>query len=117
MAKPKTKASPSQPAKSAARRASNRSAPQRAEKRSANRAPNPRGLAVRPETKQEKILSMLRSTGGVSIAAAMSATGWQKHSVRGFLASVVRKRLKLDLVSEDSQGTHLSREGKATSHW
>ena len=42
---------------------------------------------------------MLRSSDGVTIATMMKATGWQKHSVRGFLAGVVRKRLKLKLES------------------
>ena len=43
---------------------------------------------------------MLRAPEGATVAAMMTATHWQPHSVRGFLAGVVRKRLKLNLVSE-----------------
>jgi hypothetical protein len=55
--------------------------------------------AVRSGTKQSAAIEMLRSPGGATIAALTKATGWQPHSVRGFLAGVVRKRLKLDLQS------------------
>jgi hypothetical protein len=45
----------------------------------------------------------------------MKATGWQQHSVRGFLAGVVRKRLKLKLDSEKLGGQRVYRIATTTS--
>jgi hypothetical protein len=61
------------------------------------------------ESKQDRLVSMLRSPTGATIATMMNATGWQQHSVRGFLAGVVRKRLKLKLQSETSEGNRIYR--------
>ena len=43
-------------------------------------------------TKGEAILALLRSKRGATIADMMTATGWQAHSIRGFLSGTVAKR-------------------------
>jgi hypothetical protein len=65
--------------------------------------------AVRSGTKQSAAIEMLSSPGGATIAALTKATGWQPHSVRGFLAGVVRKRLELHLRSAVVEGVRIYR--------
>jgi Protein of unknown function (DUF3489) len=96
-----------------------KSAKKRSPSKSASSAPpaKPSRRTVddtRPEnvnsgSKQSRVLTMLQSPAGATIAAVMKATGWQPHSVRGFLAGVVRKRLKLELGSTKVDGNRVYR--------
>ena len=58
-------------------------------------------------SKQSRVIALLQSPTGATIEAMMKATGWQQHSVRGFLAGVVRKRLKLKLGSNKVDGNRV----------
>ncbi len=81
-----------------------------ATKMDAGKKPSGKGAAI---SKQDNVLSLLRRQEGASLDALVKATGWQKHSVRGFLAGTVRKKLKLPLVSEKVDNVRTYRIGKA----
>jgi hypothetical protein len=70
---------------------------------------------ARSATKQDRAIAMLRASAGATIASLVIATEWQQHSVRGFLAGVIRKKLGLNLVSEktDKGRVYRIRAGKA----
>jgi hypothetical protein len=93
MTKPKTKPKP------APRSTARKTRKSASRKRSASATSR---SAAGADTKHARIIAMLRTPAGATISSLMTATEWQQHSVRGFLAGVVRKRLGLNLVSEQT---------------
>ena len=63
----------------------------------------------RPGSKASQVIALLRSPSGATLDAMMRLTEWQQHSVRGFLAAVVRKKLGLDLWSKTGDGGRVYR--------
>ena len=60
-------------------------------------------------SKQSRVVEMLRASTGTTILAVMEATGWQQHSVRGFFAGVVQRKLRLKVISEKIDGKRVYR--------
>ena len=64
---------------------------------------------TRANSKQSRVLGLLSRPSGATIASVMRSTGWQPHTVRGFFAAVVRKKLGLRLESEKTDGERVYR--------
>src|ERR1700681_2881417 len=104
---------PKSTTKAGTRAASRKSSKIKSRKRPAPASSKP---AARPATKHARVIAMLRTPTGATIAAIITATEWQQHSVRGFLAGVVRKKLGLNLISEqtDKGRVYRIKDGKAS---
>jgi hypothetical protein len=107
MTKPKSKP------KSATRSTARKTAKPMSRKRSAAASSK---SGARPDTKHARIIAMLRKPAGATVAAIMAVTDWQQHSVRGFLAGIVRKKLGLNLVSDqtDKGRVYRIKDGRAS---
>jgi hypothetical protein len=71
----------------------------------AKSAPIRPATARRGANKTERILALLKRPNGTTLKELIKATGWQPHSVRGFLSGVIGRKLKLKVASvKDDSG-------------
>lgn len=101
--KPATKGKPAKkdkPAKAAKVKQPKKSAARPSSKTKADAAPKKKKVpASARESKQEQVIELMRSPDGVTAAAIMKLTGWQAHTVRGFMAGTVGKKLGIKFES------------------
>jgi hypothetical protein len=81
--------------------AKRRGRPRKTAPTGADAAPAPK---TRSGTKQEQVIALLRRKQGATIAQIVAATEWQAHSVRGFFAGALKKKLGLTVTSEKVGG-------------
>ena len=62
-----------------------------------------KAAGAREGSKAAKILDLLKRPGGATAKELIKATGWQPHSIRGFLSGTVGKKMKLKVVSTKGQ--------------
>src|SRR2546425_9670071 len=56
------------------------------------------------DTKKERVLELLRRKEGATIAELAKATGWQNHSIRGFISGTITKKMGLTVASAKNEG-------------
>jgi hypothetical protein len=62
-----------------------------------------KATGARQGSKTAKVLDLLKRSGGASLKELMKATGWQAHSVRGFLSGALGKKMGLTVTSTKAE--------------
>lgn len=92
------------PQKTAAKAAPAKKAPKAAAKAKAAPAPKPAAAAPASGNKGEIVIALLRRPDGATLLELQTATGWQAHSVRGFLAGALKKKGHVAVSTKEERG-------------
>jgi len=77
--------------------------------RAPKKAKSAKAKGVREGSKTAKVLDLLKRPGGATLKEIMKATGWQPHSVRGFLSGTIGSKMGMAVTStkgEDGQRSY-----------
>ena len=92
-------AAPKPPVAPAKVKSANKTTPAKKGAKAAHKAPAATAQRVRPGSKTAKVLDLVKRSGGATLKQLMKATGWQAHSVRGFLSGTLGKKMGLKIES------------------
>ena len=92
----KARAAAKKPRSAAGKPTKTKKAAKTARKKVAAKTPR----ASRENTKQQRLIEMLKRPKGASIDEIVEALEWQPHTVRGAIAGALKKKLGLDVTSE-----------------
>jgi predicted ArsR family transcriptional regulator len=67
-------------------------------------SPKNKTPGTRADSKQAKLIEMLKRPGGATIDEIVKKFEWQPHTVRGAIAGALKKKLGLDVQSEKIEG-------------
>ena len=63
-----------------------------------------------PISKKQHLIDRLKAPKGISMPELIKQSGWQAHSVRGFISGTIKKQLQYDVVTElNSSGDRIYR--------
>ncbi len=62
-----------------------------------------KAAGARDGSKTAKVLGLLKRPNGVTLKELLKATGWQPHSVRGFLSGAIRKKMGITVASTKAE--------------
>jgi hypothetical protein len=71
--------------------------------------PDPKPRSQKPRSKRAAVIMMLRRAKGETVDEVMTATGWQRHTVRGMVSAALKKKLGLNITSTKEKRGHVYR--------